>query len=319
MAFSFFKFDWKKSPAHLYLLTQFISANSKKDFVKSDSWKRILKEDPQKAINRFLTEEMVEQADLRGILDYKYNVSELKEQLKKLGLKQSGKKADLIERLISADENRFKQLQQQIYLLKCTEHGKNIVTQHKENENQKRQDFEARTFRALQQSNLVEASQLVAEYNNQKINLYNIPDDEKNNDFKRNLVLLKIMFNSKPKILKNITDDQLGILQLAAGMMFLWKYNNALKWLPEDFNLDITMDKNAAAHMIYSYALNKEAMALHKKNKMKSIKISCCSNSCDECKKIANKKYTLNQVPEIPYEHCTSEQGCLCTTMGYFS
>ena len=46
--------DWRKSPAHLLLLSKFLEPRTVEDFSKSDNWKEVLKEPPQQAIRRSL-------------------------------------------------------------------------------------------------------------------------------------------------------------------------------------------------------------------------------------------------------------------------
>ena len=319
MTWSIFKFNWQKSRPHLYLLTQFLPAETKGKILKSDAWPHLLKEDPHKAIDRFLAEGILEPADLRSLLDYRYNTAELKQQLNKLGLQQSGKKSDLIDRLLLTNQKRYQQLQHQLNLLQCSELGKTIAMQFKETETQTRRDFETSTFQALQHRQLAQACQLVAEYNQQKISLHPISPDEQDHSLRRNQMLLHVIFNSKPKILQTLSDDKLNILRIAAGMLLLWQKHTSTKWLPANFSTELIMDNLTAAHMMYSYALHQEQMALHKQNKVKRIEIICSANPCNECKQIATKKYTLTNVPELPYEHCTSPHGCFCITMGCLS
>jgi hypothetical protein len=42
--------------------------------------------------------------------------------------------------------------------------------------------------------------------------------------------------------------------------------------------------------------------------------ISCANDSlvCPACKKLSGKRFKISEVPELPYEQCTSEMGCRC-------
>ncbi len=46
---------------------------------------------------------------------------------------------------------------------------------------------------------------------------------------------------------------------------------------------------------------------------VKGVKIVVASDSCDVCKKLSNKQFTIDNVPELPYEKCTSSKGCRCS------
>lgn len=53
-------FNWKGSEGHLFLLSKFIRAQESKYFYSNQEyWGRILDESPQKAIKRFVEEEML--------------------------------------------------------------------------------------------------------------------------------------------------------------------------------------------------------------------------------------------------------------------
>jgi hypothetical protein len=71
--------DWKKSKAHLLLLSKFIHPQKPDDFSNSDIWENALKEKPSQAIRRFQGEGLIEIAGLESTLDYKFKVFELKE------------------------------------------------------------------------------------------------------------------------------------------------------------------------------------------------------------------------------------------------
>jgi hypothetical protein len=130
-------FDWQKSNAHLLFLSKFLHPKTPDDFAESDVWETVLEENPKQAIKRFLDEDMLAQADLSDQLDYKYKVTELKDMLKKQGLTVSGRKGDLIQRLIQADPDSMKQVVAGLTILICSEQGREIVEQYIANEKAK--------------------------------------------------------------------------------------------------------------------------------------------------------------------------------------
>jgi len=130
------------------------------------------------------------------------------------------------------------------------------------------------------------------------------------------VTLLEIMFRSKPKILAPLTDEQLEQLRIAAGMICVWvRKAGAKNWLPPNFKTGLTMDNDAAARMILFHALHQIRMAEYRKTRVKTVEILLADDSCDECRKLGQRKYQLNQVPELPYEKCISKKGCRCTTV----
>ncbi len=312
---SIFGFDWKKSSAHLLFLSKFRTPRATDDFSKSDTWRGVLKEAPKKAVKRFLDEGIVEQAGLAGLLDYRYKVSELKTMLKQRGLQVSGHKTELIERLIQADIEGMRKATRGLSVLLCSEQGRVIAEQYLAQEKEKRAGVEKQTLQALQQRKFKEASQMVAVFEAQQVLPRGVNIDWKHHNPAHDVATLKTMFKSKPKILGSLNDEQMECLHIAAGMMHLWGTNQAKDWLSDNFKTGLIMDNDAAARMILFYASHQCSIAEYRTVGVKTVKILTTDNSCEACKKLAKRKYKMNEVPELPYEKCTSEMGCRCTTV----
>ncbi len=135
-------FDWKKSKAHWLLLSKFLYPQNPDDFSKSDIWESVLGEKPSQSIKRFLDEGLIAVADLENVLSYKYKVSELKDLLKQLGLSVSGRKDDMIKRLITADPVGIKKTIGGLTILQCVQHGKELSEKYLSNEQEKRNRVE---------------------------------------------------------------------------------------------------------------------------------------------------------------------------------
>jgi hypothetical protein len=314
---SLFGFDWKKSHAHLLLLSKFLSPRTAEDFSKSDAWEAALREAPQKTIKRFVKEGMIESASLAGLLDYRYKVSDLKKMLKQRGLPVSGRKADLIARLVQTDPKGIRKATQGLAVLQCSEQGRVIAEQYLAREKEKRAGVEHQVLNALQKRKFRKASQLVASFEAEQVFPRGLNIDWKNYDPTHDVAMLKTIFRSRPKILARLSGEQLDQLRVAAGMMHLWGKNKAREWLPPGFETRLIMDNDAAARMIVSHASHQINMAQYRKAGVKTVEIRTANDKlvCNACRKLANKKYKLNQVPELPYEECTSEMGCRCWTI----
>lgn len=308
-----FGFDWKKSNAHLLFLSKFLHPRTLEDFAESEVWKTALKENPKQAIKRFLDEGMLEQADLKTKLDYKFKVAELKDMLKKMGLTVSGRKDDLIQRLIQASIDSMKHITAGLSILVCSKNGQKIIDQYILNEEAKRNRIEQQVLEHLQQHKFREASLTVSSYEAEQIFPRGIGIDWKHYDSKHDIIMLNIIFSNKPKILACLNDNLLYSLRLAAGMIYLWGVNKGEKWLPSDFQTGLAMDNDAAIRMLLFHASHLTNMDNYKQSGVvKYVEILATQDSCDACKKISGKRYKLSDVIELPYEHCTHEMGCRC-------
>ena len=159
MSPSLFGFDWRKSDAHLLLLSKFLHPKTVDDFAKSDSrieafgdlakldtWKSVLGESPSSAIKRFVDEGMLGQADIGAQLDYKFKATELKAMLKQRGLPVSGRKEDLINRLLQADVENMKRAVAGLKVFLCSERGREIAEQFLLAEKAKRANLEEQAW-----------------------------------------------------------------------------------------------------------------------------------------------------------------------------
>jgi hypothetical protein len=73
------------------------------------------------------------------------------------------------------------------------------------------------------------------------------------------------------------------------------------------------MDNEAAARMLHFYALHALSLRQYRKTEVvRRVEVLCASDSCPACRKLNGHKYSLDKVPELPHEKCTSEMGCRC-------
>lgn len=312
---SLFGLDWRKSPAHLLVLSKFCSPRAADDVAGSDIWKTVLKEDPNKAIKRFLDEGLLEQASLNGLVSYRYKVSELKPMLRQRGLPVSGRKADLIERLVQSDPEGMRKATRGLSVLQATEEGREIAEEYLAQAKEARAKVEKQTLQALRESRFREASQVVAAFEARQVFPRGIGIDWENHDPNRDAIILKAIFQGRPKALARLDQGKLEPLHLAAGMKYLWGNISAQDWLPPDFETGLPMDRGAVVMMLCSYGLNQFELASYRKTPyVKSVEIETCNDDhvCEACRELAARKHHLSAVPDLPYEGCTSERGCRC-------
>jgi hypothetical protein len=315
---SLFGTDWKKSPAHLLLLTKFLSPRQFEDFTKSNEWKNVLGEEPEKAINRFQKEGFIVIGDLPLQMSYKFGIKHLKSMLKERGLIQSGRKEEMIDRLIQADRNRMQKEVGRLLVFVCTEQGIKMANGYLEAEKEKLVMVEKRTIEALSKHDFLRACKTNANYEAEQVFPRGVGMDWKNYDPSSDLVLLNYIFTRIPKALKHLSNIQFSDIQLepyriAASMFVLrWNVGQVENWLVQNINNE--KPDYRISMMLHSHAHFLRELEQMKKAGIKVVEISTCNDSmvCPTCKKLASKKYKINEVPELPIEKCTSENGCRC-------
>jgi hypothetical protein len=195
----------------------------------------------------------------------------------------------------------------------CSDRGQEIANQYLASEKERRAAAEQEVLALLQKRKFKEASLLVASYEAKCVFSRGIGIDWQNYDPSREVVVLKAVFGGRPKALARLDQSKLEPLRLAAGMMLLWGTNTAQSRLPTGLETGLAVDSNAAARMLSSYGIYRANLEEYGKSRYRFVTISTCNDGfvCEACRNLAGK-HKLSEVPELPYEKCTSDMGCRC-------
>jgi hypothetical protein len=311
------KNNWRTSPAHILLLSKFRTGDSPARYADANYWEDVLEEKPLKVIEQFLKDGALEPADLQGLVDYKFKAFDLKAILKERGLKVSGRKEELIQRLIDNDTQAMREATKGLDLYRCTPEGMQLAENFLEGEKAKRVAVEQDILSLLARREFSEAVRIVAQYEASQVFPRGLGIDWKNYNGASDVESLKAIFETRPEILRGIEENQLSKLRLAAGMMQLWGTNIARQWISNEFETGIHLDSDAACRMLVFHAIHLRDIRGYKKAGVKTVKVLGVDDgsTCSECRKISGKKYKLENVPDLPYSKCTCEIGCRCTTV----
>ena len=234
--------------------------------------------------------------------------------LKQRGLPVSGRKDDLIKRLITADLVGIKKTVAGLTILQCVQHGKELSEKYLLGEQEKRSRVEMQVMEYIKKRMFKEASIAVAAYEAEQVFPRGMGIDWKHHNPNRDVEMMNNIFSSKPKILSKLRDDKLDMFRQGAAMMSLWGKNTTKEWLPLDLTTELSFDVDTTARMFLFHANHKTSLEQYRKSGVvKYVEILAAQDSCGECKKFAKKKYKLDEVPELPHENCTHEKGCRCT------
>lgn len=298
----------------LQLLWRFVRPCSPDDVLRDGGWTERLGESPQKAIQRFVDEGLLEQLPLDERLDALLKVPDLKKMLKSRGLPLSGKKAQLIERLLEADKQGVEAEFKGKTLLRCTARGKETAEQQGQAERDRREAVEQQVMEALRQRQYATASRLVAQFEASQPFSRGMGVDWKNHDASHDVFVLTVIMERTPKALAKTDPSGLAPIRIAAGMMYLWGVSRAVPWLPPAGGMDAIVAQAQKARVLVAHAQFASSIEGYKQSGTKGAEI-IGGDSCPACKRIQGKKYKLNSVPELPYEGCTAEGGCCCTVV----
>jgi hypothetical protein len=303
-------FNWRNSKPHMQLLNKFLRPCSIEEFFKDNYWDNLLGESAKQAIKHFFDEGALIQPTLFEQIDLKFKADDLKRLLKERGLPVSGKKADLINKLIQFDTNGAKEYVKEEKLLVCSEQGKVIAEKYLADILEKKNKCDNLVLECLKQRKFREACMAVATYeyeqglSGDRFTTYDPTDD---------VVALNAIFSYKlPPLWQSIGGD-LEELRLAAGMDFLWGTKNA-KWLPLLPDTDMAKRRSAVWLFLHNGYYHRAMWGYRKTSVVPHVAV-LAGECCDNCKKLAGIKFTLDKIPELPYKECTREQGCNCVVM----
>lgn len=311
---SLFGLDWRKSPAHNLLLSKFIYPQNPDSFAQRDEWRRVLGEDPRRAIKRFVDEGLLEPVALPELLARQYTVSDLKEMLKQRGMPISGRKEDLVERLVEGDPKGMKKAVAGVTLVRCSSQGRRIVEEYLAQEQTRREQMEKDVIEALKHHRFRDASLAMASYEAEQVFARGIGIDWKHYDPSSDVELLTTIFQQKPKRLAHLADAQMEAVRIAVGMRILvWNLGQATEWLEANRPDGFDVSCKVAIHIVESYARFMVEVDLFQRLGYKQVRINTCNDElvCDACRKLAARQYPIDKVPELPYAKCTSEV-CRC-------
>jgi hypothetical protein len=306
-----FGLDWRKSPAHLLLLTKFLRPRAPEEF-PPDCWQAVLRETPRKAIKRYWRKGLLEEPSLAEYLDYSCRPSELRKMAHQRGLGTEGAKSELIERLIDADAAGMKAAVRDVRLLHCTDRGRAIASQFLAQRAETRAKLADTVLTALLRGRLREATQRVAAFEAGQTLPRTVGPRWQNYNTAADYAVLKAIFQGRPGILTGLSSGQVECLQLAAAMMHLCGSEECQAWLPPGFETPLRIDNDAAARMILYSAYHRCKAASFLAAGVETVGIQARPNPCPACATIAQQAYPLSGVPELPYDGCSHELGCRC-------
>lgn len=310
--------DWQDSEAHLQLLTKFCDGDSPVTYADSEDWESALGEQPQKAIERLRDESMLQPAGLPRLLDHNFTVAELKGMLREKGIKVSGRKVEIIQRLIDFDASGMRAVTKDATVYECTIQGVRLAETYLKGQRERRLVAERESLAMLVKDDFVEAARVMSHYEAAQVFPRGMGIDWSNYDEKPMVDSLRVIFGTPPGVLEKMNARGLGQLRVAAGMIQLWGTRDAQYWLPDGYKTGIRLDADAAARMLCFHATHIKRMESFKDPDLEgfvaAVEISGIDDGrhCAECSQIDGKKYNLAQVPELPFAKCTSEIGCRC-------
>jgi len=320
--------NWASSQLHLALLEKFLSAREVKNCFL-ELWAPAFGTNPQRVIDGLIA---------HGALELAPTVADLKMMLSSRGLKVSGKKAELIQRLLEADPKGMKVLYAHRMILRCTLVASQAVSRWKAEQARAFETASDCVIAALRNRHFKEAIRTADAYRKNKfeppihpgvaaMTIKSAPRsiEERAKD-------LATVFTMRPKILNELQPEQWEGLYLNYAVWELLGRTAPDKCMPgfteegEDDDREApekrvpgftgikAMNSMTATRMLSFYVKNQSDLARIRELGIKRVTIIGIGG-CEACSALNNKTFLLDELPELPYKDCTCELGCRCTAI----
>lgn len=267
-----------------------------------DEWTVALGEDAREALRRFVEAGLLVPCAVPEGLIFRFSSAQLKQLLRERRLKLSGRKDEMSERLYKADSAGMEKAVAEMNLLKYSQSGQQLASEFLA----RRDEMQRTALAALREGNPGLACQVVCEFQD-ALGFPEIPMFPT----KPNLADVSSVFSVRPRILAGVNEEALEHLRVAAGMAFLGLSDHGL---PENLETGIRLAGPEAVNMIIGTVQNGRNVELWRRSGLvRTVKIFCSADGpCVACAELRNRVWPIEELPEIPYEHCTSPQGCRC-------
>lgn len=302
----------RRDRAFLLLLSKFIHPSDVRDL--PDYWREPLHEAPQAAAQRMSREGLIEPAPLEVKLEIRFKVTELKSLLRGEGLKCSGKKADLIARIIEHDLTAIRKMAGSWEVFQCSEAGRALAEEFQVACETERNEAEREVLAFLTQGDYRGAVLRMAKYETVQVFWRGLGVDWAHYDPRGQEQTLRYMFAGWPGILQQVDSNLRDPLRLGAAMMELFGERTADKWFEELPDTGSHLDPNTVMRMLSFYGSHLRAMMGFRALGVRTVEIlgGDDEESCPHCLAIKGRLCPIDDVPELPLATCTSPCGCRC-------
>lgn len=313
----------KKSDALKLFLAEFRNGSSSKwlkdkDYYKTKIYSHYLGNLNQ-TLQNLIKDGLLRRMTPEEIIAEDYKITELKEECKKRGLKVSGKKADLVARLLEADSDLLKSYEKRDDLWICTALGVVMVEDFYKQQEQMEKDLRTLVFAFFDNKRFKDAANAVEQIRSRRI----FPDWFTTSDKIEPEISLdheekevEIIWNETPKVLRKIKSSFVDKARYWISYDILRGTNHIREFEKEPTDIEgVSIGQVMQALMIY--ASGKMQLSEWQKIRIfKGVRIEGLPSEtvlCPECQKLTGKIYDFKKAPVIPNEKCRNASPCpLC-------
>jgi hypothetical protein len=307
--------EWPESEAHLALLAHFLKARSADCYL--ENWAGALEEPPREVVARFIRKGLLESLPLIDNVVGCNSVAHLKKLLKERGLKVTGKKRELAERLVAHNETEMETLHHGRAILTCSARVRELASQYLAEKAKDHDDTIAAALAALRMGDFAIASQTIAAYRGRQLKLHApnpLAIEGPPRSTSADIEALKVIFGLKPDILGPLSASDWDAIHAIAGVNHLLDGALSADWLTRELEGRSKLSEEAVLRMMRFALLHHRDLGRLRQIGVKQATFICVKGgSCEACLTMADKVFPLEAFPALPYKKCTCDIGCRCS------
>jgi len=294
-----------------------------KDYLLTLYWKLEYENQSKKqlstVIEKLITSKFIETPQLDKVLDYQFCVQELKEFCKQREIKRTGRKAEIIERLIINDEPGMKLEVKKNNLYICSDKGRKLAEEYIKKRTEEKELAEKTIIDSLEKRNfkLAIRTKILYQTNqffNRGLGIEFLKEEEKNY-----IPLFERIYSDTPQMLQGLTEERLFPFRVLACFDHLW-FSHKNQYISNQERISERFSNHGIVNLLFSYASNmielENIRKLYKgRYSEERIRIYTANDDlvCENCYKLASRRYKIDgKIPEIPNPYCICEDGCRC-------
>ena len=238
--------------------------------------------------------------DLGGIQS-RFGISELKEMLRQRSLKVSGRKEDLARRLLASDFAGIAAAVVARGLVQCSASGTalaNRYSRHQQAMEGAAEEAALRVEAALREGKVEDAMLIYSAF------------EQRRTPFHPETPLIP---STRDEIMTALTDTPPALLPYSAAEIREARIHAAMALLGMHRIPRFTSEMKPVHTLIAYVQLHRNLESWRRSGVVVGVTVQCSNvGPCEECKRLQDRVWPIEAVPELPNPACTTPGGCRC-------
>lgn len=301
------------NPALLSFLGKFLhGANPQK--VAHPGWDHALGKPARQVVDHLQRAGWLIEAPLHVKLGCGHTVAGLKPELKARGLAVSGKKDQLIHRLLIADPQGAALLASAHPIWCCSEPAAAAARAYEEDRAQRQETAQRNALTALFDNRVPDAVRAIVAFECTEVMPRGLGFDWTLESTAKHLEeQVHTILSLTPKILEDIDPRELPSMRALAAMLALTGQNHSKQWLTNKLKGHPHLELEVAVRMLLFAGTHARELRQYARSGIKNLRVRHMGEfSCQACSSFGARVYSVTAAPELPHPKCTHEMGCRC-------